>query len=471
MTVEISKSHKQGDLGTMGVYTIHGPDKMESFNKELAKHSLKSINSEKEKFEHEKWYTIAIQVCVPFFIAGCGTIGAGIVMANVTEYKVFKEVSALYVLVPALLGLKGNLDMCLASRLSTQANMGNMKSRNEMIKMVVGNILLVQVQSIVASCVVSVFAVSVSAIIRPNFDWIHTLLLATSSTLTATMSCFVLDMVLISIILIAKKLNLNPDNMATPMAASIGDVVSLIILSTWARLLFRIHDQYPWLMGLILGTYVIILLPIWILIVRKNEYTKEVLAKGWTPVIIALFISGSGGLILDHAVDNFNGYTVFQPIINGIGGNLVSVQASRTSTILHRTSFRGIIPPHTKQFVSPWTALVTGVLPAKTARILLLISIPGHIVFVLLADLIYNSGVTTVKVPFVMTYIVVGTTQLVLLLYICHIMVHTLWRYKMDPDNNAIPYLTSLGDLLGSSLLLVGFIFLKSINQEYQPDQ
>lgn len=46
--------------------------------------------------------------------------------------------------------------MCLASRLSTQANLGNMTSRREVISMVIGNIALVQVQAIVASFIVSV---------------------------------------------------------------------------------------------------------------------------------------------------------------------------------------------------------------------------------------------------------------------------------------------------------------------------
>lgn len=57
----------------------------------------------------------------------------------------FKDVKALVVLIPALLGLKGNLDMCLASRLSTQANLGNMTSLKELYKMIIGNLLLVQV--------------------------------------------------------------------------------------------------------------------------------------------------------------------------------------------------------------------------------------------------------------------------------------------------------------------------------------
>ena len=36
------------------------------------------------------------------------------------HWKVFMDVKEVFILVPALLGLKGNLEMTLASRLSTQ---------------------------------------------------------------------------------------------------------------------------------------------------------------------------------------------------------------------------------------------------------------------------------------------------------------------------------------------------------------
>lgn len=32
---------------------------------------------------HERWYQTTLQVAVPFFIAGLGTIGAGLVLADV----------------------------------------------------------------------------------------------------------------------------------------------------------------------------------------------------------------------------------------------------------------------------------------------------------------------------------------------------------------------------------------------------
>ncbi|XP_076262571.1 solute carrier family 41 member 1-like [Rhynchophorus ferrugineus] len=440
------------------------------FDKQKSLESVLSTPSECERIlKKEKWYSVAIQIFIPFMIAGMGTIGAGIVLGKVEDYEVFQQVRALYVLVPALLGLKGNLDMCLASRLSTQANLGNMKGRKEVIKMIIGNIGLVQIQAIVASCVVSIFAISASAVINQTFDWNDSYLLMASSTLTATLSCFTLDFVLITVIFISHKIKLNPDNLATPLAASIGDVVSLMVLSAWARLLYSIHDTHKWVMFIIIGIYLLGVLPGWILIVRKNEYTKKVLYRGWTPVITALFISGAGGLVLDKAVNQYPGYVTFQPIVNGIGGNLVSVQSSRTSTMLHKTSVKGVIPPHTKQWVAPWTALIFGVFPAKTARILLVLSVPGQVVFVMIADLIANNGQVRATPAFVLSYLTVSFLQLMILLYVAHLMVHTMWKYKIDPDNSAIPYLTAMGDLLGSTLLLLAFMFLRSINQEYNP--
>lgn len=74
---------------------------------------------------------------------------------------------------------------------------------------------------------------------------------------------------------------------------------------------------------------------------------------------ILIFYFRFGGLVLDYA-EKFKGFVIFQPIVNGIGGNLVSVQASRISTMFHQTSILGIIPPHTKTWVSPIKALFTG---------------------------------------------------------------------------------------------------------------
>jgi solute carrier family 41 len=54
-----------------------------------------------------------------------------------------------------------------------------------------------------------------------------------------------------------------------------------------------------------------------------------------------------------------------------------------------------------------------------------------------------------------------------ILLYIAHLLIHLMWKWKVDPDNSAIPFLTALGDVLGSSLLALAFIFLDALHLSY----
>ena len=50
--------------------------------------------------------------------------------------------------------------------------------------------------------------------------------------------------------------------------------------------------------------------------------------------------------------------------------------------------------------------------------------------------------------------------KVMILLYTAHLLIHLMWKWKVDPDNSAIPLLTSFGDLLGSGLLALAFLSL-----------
>ena len=82
--------------------------------------------------------------------------------------------------------------MCLASRLSTQANLGNMSSKREVLVMVLGNISLVQVQATVAAFLVACFATIIGVIVNKSFSVENSMLLIAASMFTATSSCLVL---------------------------------------------------------------------------------------------------------------------------------------------------------------------------------------------------------------------------------------------------------------------------------------
>lgn len=51
-----------------------------------------------------------------------------------------------------------------------------------------------------------------------------------------------------------------------------------------------------------------------------------------------MFISSLSGIVLRQAISEYNGIESYQPVINGVGGNLVSIYSARLSTEISRDS-------------------------------------------------------------------------------------------------------------------------------------
>ncbi|XP_037091563.1 solute carrier family 41 member 1-like [Pollicipes pollicipes] len=420
------------------------------------------IELRKSPAHQETWFSIAVQVFFPYLVAGFGMVGAGIVLDIVQHWPVFTEVTEVFILVPALLGLKGNLEMTLASRLSTHANLGRMDEPRAMWSLLLSNMGLIQCQAIVVGFLASTAAIVMGWIPDGEFNIHHTLLLCASSVVTASLASLVLGSVMIAVIVLSQRFSINPDNVATPIAASMGDLVTLALLSWIASLLHRAIEPDPWLAPTIIAVY-LLLIPLFAWVSHRNQYTRVVLLEGWTPVIAAMLISSAGGLILDFAVSAYEGVAVFQPVINGVGGNLVAVQASRISTELHRAGRPGQRPraEHAPLHVclTPWAAFCQTGGHSRTARVLLSMVVPGHLVFTYSISY-FRAGHTSLTPLFLVVYNCAAVLQVVVLLYVAHCMIHWMWKNGVDPDNSAIPYLTALGDLIGTGLLALAFQFL-----------
>lgn len=407
----------------------------------------------------ETYFSIAIQVFIPFLIAGFGMVGAGLVLDVVQHWVVFEEITEIVILVPALLGLKGNLEMTLASRLSTQANLGHMDTSRQQWRMIVSNLTLIQCQATVVGLLGSVVAIVMGALKSHSVELDHALLLCASSLVTASVASFVLGLITAAVIVFSRHCNINPDNVATPIAASLGDITSLSLLSYVSTELYFCIGKQDWAAPLIIMGY-ISLIPLWVYIANKDKHTRQVLYTGWTPVVLAMMISSVGGLILDFMVSRFEGIAVFQPVINGVGGNLVAVQASRISTSLHRHGPVGDLDDNRDPiFITPMTGFFGKGTHARTTRVLMSMVVPGHLIFIYTINYM-KAGHTSLTPIFVFVYLCVAMMQVAVLLYLAYILIHWMWKRGIDPDNSAIPYLTSMGDLLGISLLAIAFQFL-----------
>lgn len=148
---------------------------------------------------------------------------------------------------PALLGLKGNLEMTLASRFSTHANLGHMDTKKQQWTLIVGNLALIQCQATVVGLLASLAAIILGWIPEAQFDIYHALLLCASALVTASIASFLLSLVMVAVILLSKRINIDPDNIATPIAASLGDLTTLMLLSGIASLLFKATGKYVYL--------------------------------------------------------------------------------------------------------------------------------------------------------------------------------------------------------------------------------
>ncbi|XP_068567925.1 solute carrier family 41 member 3-like isoform X3 [Cebidichthys violaceus] len=409
-------------------------------------------------FLPESSWVIAAQILLPYLVSGLGMVAAGIVMDAVQHWEVFKEISEVFILVPALVGLKGNLEMTLASRLSTA------------------------VQATVVGFLAAVAAVGLGGLTRGRVDVIQASVLCASSVTTAFIAALSLGLVMVAVIIGSRKVGINPDNVATPIAASLGDLVTLSLLAGVSSLFFCYRGQRShvtsreppqegatkpdtWYLPPAVCGFFLLLLPAWVIITRRSPPIGEVLKSGWRPVILAMSISSIGGLILDKTVSNpnFEGMAVFTPVINGVGGNLVAIQASRMSTYLHYWSVPGALPfIMSENCPGPCAALCSSDVNSKSARVLILLVVPGHLLFLYIIHLL-QGGHAAMTPTFIVCYLSAALLQVVTLLYVAILMVRWLWRRGLDPDNFSIPYLTALGDLLGTGFLALSFRLMVTV--------
>ncbi len=214
--------------------------------------------------------------------------------------------------------------------------------------------------------------------------------------------------------------HVNPDNVATPIAASLGDLVTLVILAHAASIFRWSVSSSPNLGPVCIAGY-LVLLPGLVWLAQGTASTRAVLWSGWTPILSAMAISSAGGTILNRAILAYSDIAAYQPVINGVAGsidrmgwvyskialqpflseqlmrylalshrlgNLVSVQASRISTSLHQAGRGGPGDNLPKDILTSGESETH----RQTARLLLALVVPGHIVFNLLINLLHKGG-------------------------------------------------------------------------------
>ncbi|CAG8489496.1 204_t:CDS:2 [Rhizophagus irregularis] len=398
------------------------------------------IESKKQKIldttEVKSEHSLAYEAVPPLLVSVAGLMSAGWLLDVVQYWPVFTKVTELFVLVPVLLNLKGNLEMNLASRLSTLSNLGELDKPSVRYALVWGNLAVLQVQSLIVGAVAGLFSFLEGVVFHSDHvSTFHESILV----IVASMVCAALS----SMILGTFMLNLNilkqlKDNIACPMASSLGDLLTLIILATCGEILLQyLHTYVSTAMFLILAASI----PLWVRFVWSNPTVHDLLVSGWSPLFMAMVIASMAGLVLERYIEHYNGLALLTPVLNGIAGNLGSIYASRISTRLHSGEEENY---------------------RHSEIVLFLIHIPIEIVFLIFAWW-FDIGHVNLSWSFSITYLFVSIICVAFTLFLSKMLTLWLWHNEYDPDNYSLPYITAIVDVVGTGLLAFSYWGLSEI--------
>ncbi|XP_072144974.1 solute carrier family 41 member 3-like isoform X1 [Dermacentor andersoni] len=420
------------------------------------------VKDEEEPEKSERLCVTCAQVFLPFLLAGMGSVAASLLLDHVKGWPVYVAYRELFVLVPPLLGLNGNLEMTLVARMSTQVNLDRLNTIKSQLRQAAANMALLQCQSTVVALVACGLALA-KGLARhgSGITPLYACMLCACGLAAANVASMVLGAFMTTVVLVARRCGLNPDNVAAPIAASLGDLTTLTLLSTISSRLLIWKDSPLMTPGVVVLS--LVLLPLWFFLAFKHENTRSVLKVGWPPILAAVMVSSFGGYILDFSVVRFEGIALHLSAVNAVGGNLAAIYCCRLSTFLSRRVDLGVLPPEdASRCANPLVLFAGASEVGRVARILLLVVIPGQLIFLTATDLL-RYGTFNVTPLFGCLYVLVALVQVAILLFLSRSLVYWLWWWRVDPDNAAIPFITAAGDFTGTGLLTVAFFALESV--------
>ncbi|EPQ32376.1 uncharacterized protein PFL1_00572 [Pseudozyma flocculosa PF-1] len=467
---------------------------------------------------------------------------SGELLVHLARWPAFIKVDKLFILIPILLNMKGNLEMNLSLRMSTSANIGELDIRRTRETLIKGNMALLQVQALIVSSFAGILAFAlgvitpqtevkapvdkaptpttpesamVESVVRSAFSalrlrsqtrrsiggaaapgtaleprriihhhpkppsdpalrlrngYFEFVLVIATGMLSASLSSAILGSFMCALVVVSRRLGANPDNIASPLAASLGDLTTLTLLGLFASSLM--HFEGTFLATVILAGLAVACIAC-LIVTYRNAYVRELLTSGWVPLLVAMFVSSGAGLVLDTYVGRYQGFALLAPVMAGLPGACAAIFASRITTALHSGKGASMLRKASK---AADVGGVAGILASIRAVLsippiegwlvpltLLSIGVTIKVAFILL---VRASGQMTFGVPFAVAFCCGSVAATTFALLLSHCVCLFLWSRDYDPDIYCLPYVSSTVDVVGQTLLVVAFKLATSMGDE-----
>jgi mgtE-like transporter len=379
---------------------------------------------------------------VALLLSSGGDLLAGLTLGSITG--TLEQLPGLLVLVPAAIGMRGNVFGALGSRLGTAIHSGTFTLSRRRDTLVGQNIAASLVLSLATSLALA-FLAKVVAIAFGLPDSISVADFVVISVIGGILSSVVVLAITVGVAGMSARRGWDLDNVSAPIVTAAGDMVTLptLFLATY---LVGIAGVTEVVAALCAAAAVGALL----LAFRSAlPILRRVVQESLPILVVAGTIDVVAGLTIEKRFDSFLVYPallVLVPPFLEDSGSLGAILAARVSTKLHL----GTLAPSRR----PLRAI------GEDVMLIYLYAVSVFLLLGVSTDIV--AAVFGLASPGVLSMIAVSmlgglmaTTCAVLVGYYAAVVTY---RLGMDPDSHAIPVVTSSLDLLGAMSLILAIV-------------
>jgi mgtE-like transporter len=382
------------------------------------------------------------QSVAALLISSTGGLLAGLTLGAITG--TLEALPGLLVLIPAAIGMRGNIFGALGSRLGTAIHTGTLGSGWRRDTLVGQNAIAAAALTLSTSAALAVLAWVLAAALGPG-GTISVADFLVISLVGGVLSSIVVLGITLAVAKAAVARGWDMDNVAAPLITAAGDVVTLPALFV-----------ATYLVGHGFGTDVVALLGVVAAVVAltltwrsSRQVIRRIVRQSAPVLLVAGSIDVLAGLTIENRLHAFVAYpallVLIPPFLEQIGA-LGGILSARLSSKLHL----GVIGPAAR--------------PERAARDdILLIAVLAVPVFVLaalsaeLASLAFGYGSPGVA-RMVLVAVLGGVMATSVALAVAYYGAIVTYRSGLDPDNYGIPLLTSSMDLVASISLILAIM-------------
>jgi mgtE-like transporter len=369
---------------------------------------------------------------------------AGAVLGSLTD--TFERLPGLLVLVPAAIGLRGNVFSALGSRLSTSIHTGTFRMTLRSGTVVGDNIraslLLASAFSLVLAVVGKAFAEAFGVA-----DTISLFDLATISVVGGVLASVVVLASTVGLAATARRRDWDLDNLVAPVTSTLGDVLTLPAL--WVGTLVIGHGLVTGVIGTV--AVAVGLASLVVGLFARAPRLRSIVRQSGPVLLAAVVLSTLAGLAIQSRIDFFSTYPAFLvllPAFVSSAGALGGIQASRLATQLHLGTVEASRTP--------------GRAARLDAALVATLAVPVYLVNGGGASLV--AGALDAASPgiggMVATALLGALGLMLFVLVIAYYGSVAAYRFGVDPDTYGIPVVTSSVDFTGAVTLIAAAVVL-----------